>query len=73
MKAKEDKADKSGPKRMALTFRITPQFRWLVEQLAAHMTVKTGKRHHIGEAVEIAVLALAKKEGLKIDSGDKPA
>ena len=44
-----------------LSLRVTDEMRRVVERLAAHLTLKTGRRHTLTDVIEEAIRRLAKK------------
>lgn len=45
--------------------RLTAEIWKLAEQLAAHLTLKTGTKHNLRDAVTLALKELAEREKLK--------
>ncbi len=50
----------------AINMKITLRVRRMIEQLAAHLTIKTGERHTLTDVMELGVEELGKREKVKI-------
>ncbi len=54
------------PRQTAVCFKVTNAHRHLLEQLAAQLTIKRGKKHTLTDVVEEGLSLLAKKHGVKV-------
>ncbi len=51
-----------GPRQSVISLRVTPEVRRMIEQLAAVLTIRRGKRHTITDVMEESIRMLARKE-----------
>ena len=59
-------SDDNEPRTEKVNLLVTPKVRRAIEQLAAHLTIKTGDRHTMTDVIEQGVLDLAKREKVEV-------